>query len=78
MNGTMKLMPNAGVAEASASSTGASAAGGNASPGYIACAPVAATANGSRADAETLPIGASWIGSSHCRVRHSRSLIGRL
>ena len=78
MNGTMKLTPNALVPEASSSSTGANADGGNASPGYIACAPAAATAAGSRADALTLPIGASWIGRSQCRIRHSRSLIGRL
>ena len=37
-----------------------------------------ATANGRRADAETLPIGASWIGKSQSRTRHSRSLIARL
>ena len=70
MNGTMKLMPKAEVRSASTSITGARAAGGNASAGYMPWPPAAATASGSVAVAETLPIGASWMG----RTQRSRSV----
>ena len=58
MNGTMKLMPNAAVAGQCVEHW-RQYRRRQRQPGYIACAPVAATANGSRADAATLPIGAS-------------------
>ena len=61
------MTPNARVRAASASSTGASACGGSPSAEYIPWPPAAATASGSAAVADTLPIGASWIGSSQRR-----------
>ena len=61
-----KLTPNAPVRAASASSTGASACGGSPSAEYIPWPPAVATASGSAAVADTLPIGASWIGRSQC------------
>ena len=72
MNGTMKFTPKARGPSSRASSTGSSAAGGSASAGYIACAPARATASGSRGPADTLPMGASWIGSSQPSSSHTR------
>jgi hypothetical protein len=59
ISGTMKFSPNAAVRSSSASTTGAIAAGGSPSAGYMPCPPAAATASGSDGVAVTLPIGAS-------------------
>ena len=76
MTGTTKFTPYAVVPSVSASSTGASAGGGSASAGYMPCPPAAATASGSAGVAETLPIGASWIGRSLRSRSRSRGAIG--